>query len=176
MDRAINLVERYKTPLLPVAETKFKIARIAAGLSALAYSRDEQDRCFVSNESVDMAWSLLDGYKNLNITERTSSGGEVPEILKTILDQLPANEVTRLRSFIVQDMMTMSELKDLFGPSWTVQFIQTAFYEMNLMKRRRSYFMWDSQLREYMERYINERPSKDTIDYPYETGPTTTDW
>ena len=84
-----------------------------------------------------------------------------------MLDQLPASEVTRLKAFIVQDMMTMSELKDLFGPTWTVQFIQTAFYEMNLMKRRRSYFMWDSQLREYMEQYINERPAKDTVDYPY---------
>lgn len=160
MDRAINLVERYRTPLLPMAETKFKIARVAAGLSALSYSRDDNNRCIVTNDAVDLAWSFLDGYKEYNIQEVTSVNGELPLTLKTVLDQLPFNEVTRLKAFIVQDMMTMSELKDLFGPNWTVQFIQTAFYEMGLMKRRRAYFMWDSQLREYMEQYINERPRK----------------
>jgi len=169
MDRAIDLVERYRTPLLPMAETKFKIARIAAGLSALAYSRTEDDRCFVSNESVDLAWSFLDGYKELNVAETRSANGTVPDVLKAILDQLPDAEVTRLKAFIVQDMMTMSELKDLFGPNWTVQFIQTVFYEMNLLKRRRSYFMWDSELRDYMEQYINERPNnKPSYEYPYE--------
>ena len=175
MDKAIDLVERYKTPLLPVAETKFKIARIAAGLSALAYSRDEHDRCQVTNDAVDLAWSLLDGYRDLNVKEHTSATGEVPETLKIVLDQLPQNEVTRLKAFIVQDMMTMSELKDLFGPTWTVQFIQTAFYEMNLMKRRRSYFMWDSQLRDYMEQYINDRPNEKPVGYPYERS-SSTDW
>ena len=73
--------------------------------------------------------------------------------------------MTRLKAFIVQDMMTMSELKDLFGPSWTVQFIQTVFYEMNLLKRRRSYFMWDSTLRDYMEQYINDRPKDSGRNY-----------
>ena len=93
----------------------------------------------------------------------------MPEVLKAVLDKLPDSEVTRLKAFIVQDMMTMSELKDLFGPNWTVQFIQTVFYEMNLLKRRRSYFMWDSELRDYMEQYINERPNnKSSYEYPYE--------
>ena len=71
-----------------------------------------------------------------------------------------------MKAFVVQDMMTMGELKDLFGPNWTIEFIQTAFYEMGLMKRRRNYFMWDEQLREYMQNYIEE--SKDRVsDYPY---------
>ena len=166
MDRAVSLVERYRTPLLPVAETKFKVARIAAGLSSLTYQLDRYNKCYVSNESVDLAYSILDKYNKINVGTSSSSGGIIPETLKSLLDRLQSNELTRLKAFIVQDMMTMGEMKDLFGPTWTVEFIQTAFYELDLMKRRRNYFMWDEQLREYMKNYIEENKDRNT-GYPY---------
>ena len=159
MDKAIDLVERFKTDLLPMAETKFKIARIAAGLASLAYSTDKYNRCFVTNEAVDMAHGLLEGYKEYNISELSQSGAEIPDELRTVLEQLPPNEVKRLKAFMVQDMLTMSELKDLFGPTWTVNFIQTTFYEMGIVTRRRQYFMWDQQLRGYLGQYI-ENPTR----------------
>ena len=165
MESAIGLVEKYNTPLLPVAETKFKIARIAAGLSALTYSAGRYQKCVVTNEAVDMAAKLLDGYKEYNVAEAVSSSSEIPSELRDVLEQLPPTNIKRLRAFIAQDMMTMSEMKDLFGPTWTISFIQTAFYEMALVKRRKQYFMWDEQLRTYMEQYI-ARP----------TRPDTTSW
>ena len=167
MDKAIELVERYNTSLLPMAETKFKIARIAAGISALTYKLDRYNRCWVSNEAVELAFNMLDSYKNLNVSMSGTATEEIPSELQTVLDRLQPNELTRLKAFIVQDMMTMSELKDLFGPNWTIEFIQTAFYEMNLMKRRRSYFMWDSQLRDYMQKYIKLNEGKKGVGYPY---------
>jgi len=166
MDKAVELVQRYKTPLLPMAETKFKIARIAAGLSALTYQLDRYNKCFVSNESVDLAFSILDKYKRLNVPKGGATSEAMPTALKDVLDRLQANELTRLKAFIVQDMMTMGELKDLFGPTWTIEFIQTAFYEMDLMKRRRNYFMWDEQLREYMKNYIEDNKGRESS-YPY---------
>lgn len=162
MDKAIDLVEKYNTPLLPAAETKFKIARIAAGLSSLVYSVDRYNRCLVTNEAVDMAASLLSMYSEYNVAENTSSSDEIPKALRDVLEQLPPNEVRRLRAFIAQDMMTMSEMKELFGPVWTVNFIQTAFYEMSMIKRRRQYFMWDEQLRTYVEQYLVRPTRPDT--------------
>ena len=36
------------------------------------------------------------------------------------------------------------------------------------MKRRRNYFMWDEQLREYMENYIKDNKNRES-EYPYKT-------
>lgn len=156
MDKAIDLVERYRSDLLPMAETKFKIARIAAGLSALTYSIDRHNRCYVTNDAVDMAWSLLDSYKDYNIQEVKEAGERIPNELHSVLAMLPAKELTRLKAFMIQDMMTMSEMKELFGQSWTVQFIQVSFYELELVRRRRNYFMWDETLRSYVQKFLTE--------------------
>jgi len=161
MDRAVTLVEKYRTPLLPTAETKFKVARIAAGISALCYSIDRYNKCFVSNDAVDFAFEILDSYSSINVKAVSSSGPNVPQELSSILGSVPPTERTRLRAFIVQDMMTMSEMKELFGANWTVRFLQTAFYEMGLIKRRRAYFMWEQELRDYIGQFINERQTTD---------------
>ena len=160
MDKAVDLVERYRSDLLPVAETKFKIARIAAGLSALTYSIDRNGRCLVTNEAVDMAWGLLDSYKEYNIQEVKEAEDEIPNELYSVLAMLPPKELPRLKAFMVQDMMTMSEMKDLFGQMWTVQFIQVSFYELELVRRRRNYFMWDESLRTYIQKFLKEGKSQ----------------
>ena len=165
MDKAVELVEMYKTPLLPMAETKFKIARIAAGLSSLTYQLDRYNKCYVSNEAVDLAFDILNRYNKFNVGSSSANNGVTPESLTTVLKKVKISEIPRLKAFVVQDMMTAGEMKDLFGHEWTVEFLQTAFFELDLMKRRRNYYMWDEQLREYMKNYIDENKDR-KMDYP----------
>ena len=107
-----------------------------------------------------MAWGLLDSYKEYNIQEVKEAEDEIPNELYSVLAMLPPKELPRLKAFMVQDMMTMSEMKDLFGQMWTVQFIQVSFYELELVRRRRNYFMWDESLRTYIQKFLKDGESR----------------
>jgi hypothetical protein len=161
MEKARLLVDTYKTDLLPMAETKFKIARIASGLSALTYSVDRNNDCLVTNEAVDMAYDLLDSYKQYNIQTYSSYNSGLPDELRKTLSTMPPRERKRLKLFLSQDTATMAELKELLGQTFTVEFIQTAMFDLEIMKKRGRFFMWDEQLRGHIQDYLgggNEQP------------------
>lgn len=158
--KTLDLLRDFRSPILQPAEAKFKVARVAAGLAALAFQYDEHRRCLVNNEAVDLSIQLLSNM--MGAKEESDELLRVPFKLRKIFINLKFANYPKLNFFLKKDATTTAEMGQLFGIDWTSDFLMMTYFDdrdedlKGLVEMRAKFWVWDNRLRDYVRSFLEE--------------------
>lgn len=163
--RAADLAEEFNDhPLLFSAQSRWKVARVAAAFAALSFSvspKLSETVLRVTQEHVEMALNFLRGlYKPWMLRQLTQAEvlDPTPETDTSPLYRLfnlacPGRQVDKLQLLVSSDKWTQEDLQDIFH-RYTGDFVKLAQIDLGLISRKRN---------DYMAK--DERMSQVVVDY-----------